>query len=384
MRITIVIGAFFPLPPAPTGAIEKVWDALSKVFAARGHEVTILCPAAAGESTDETRGGIRYLRLPRRGRTGSTRLDLIKDLGYSISARRRLPAADVTVTNCFWLPILLRFGKRSIGALNVHAQRFPRGQFGLYRSAARISTVSDAIAQAIREQTPEVAPRIRVIPNPVDTGVFRPEGPVRRIGPEPTILYTGRIHPEKGLHLLVEAYARLRRRLPTLRLRLVGPSEISRGGGGEAFLGRLRSLAGDAEIEFGANIADAGELAATLRGCDVYCSPSIAYYGEASPVAPLEAMASGAVPVVSDLPQFAGYVRDGETGLVFPREAPDAVDRLAMALERVLVDEDLRRRLRDAGVGLAQSFAVERIAEAYLADFAELVEANPRTRTPSP
>lgn len=375
MRITIVIGAFFAMPPAPTGAIEKVWDALAREFAARGHEVTILSPAADGEPAEEIRGGIRHRRLRRRRRTGSTRLDLVKDLGYSLAARRRLPPADVTITNCFWLPILLRFGRPPIGILDVHAQRFPRGQFSLYRRADRISTVSEAIAQAIREQTPEAASRIRVIPNPVDLELFAPEGEVRRAGPEPTILYTGRIHPEKGLHLLVEAFARLRRRIPDLRLRLVGPSDVSRGGGGEPFLARLRSLAGDAPIEFGGNIADPRELAATLRGCDVYCYPSVAYYGEASPVAPLEAMAAGAVPVVSDLPQFSGYIRDGETGLVFEREAPDAVERLAAALERVLIDGHLRDRLRRAGIERAKDFAVARIAEAHLADFRELLAA---------
>lgn len=382
MRITIVIGAFLPMPPAPTGAIEKVWHRLAETFAARGHAVTVMCPAVEGAapgSDDETIHGVRYLRAPRWRRTGSTNLDLLKDLGYSWRAWRRLPEADVTVTNCFWLPALLRLGRRGrAGALNVHAQRFPKGQFGLYRGAERISTVSDAIADAIRAQAPALAPIVKVIPNPVDIAIFRPEGPSAKEPGKRVILYTGRIHPEKGLDLLVSAYARLATNDKNLRLRLAGPADVEQGGGGGPYVAQLRALANSAAvrpIEFVGNIADPAELATALRSCDVYCYSSIAYYGEASPVAPLEAMACGAVPVVSDLPQFAGYVRDGVTGLVFARQAADKVEQLAARLRAVLDDAPRAAALRAAGIARARELSVERIADEHLADFAELTES---------
>lgn len=382
MRITIVIGAFLPMPPAPTGAIEKVWHKLSEAFAARGHEVTILCPSHDGAAREDRANGVRYLRFARRSRTGSTRLDLVKDLAYSWSVWGALPEADVTVTNCFWLPVLLRIARRGrVGALNVHAQRFPKNQFGLYRKADRISTVSDAIADAIKTQTPAVASIVKVIPNPVDVSIFRPDGASRRDPSVRRVLFTGRIHPEKGLDLLVKAAARARDRVPNIALTLIGPSEVERGGGGARFVEELRGLAGDTPLTFGANIADPRELATALRSCDAYCYPSVAFFGEASPVAPLEAIACGAPTVVSDLPQFAGYIQDEQTGLVFAREAPDAVDRLAAQLVRILSDEARARRLSEAGVAKAQELSVERVAEAHLADFAELAAARSRTRT---
>jgi glycosyltransferase involved in cell wall biosynthesis len=385
MRITVVIGAFLPMPPAPTGAIEKVWHRLSEAFAARGHEVVVVAPAADGERGEETIHGVRRVRLPRWNRTGSTKLDLVKDFFYSTGARRVLPPADVTVTNCFWLPAILRVLPRAeIGALDVHVQRFPKGQMGLYRNAERISTVSVAIASAIREQTPALADRIAIVGNPVDVAVFTPEGPCDRVPGERRVVFTGRVHPEKGLDLLVRAFAQLAAKDASLRLAMHGPIAVDRGGGGPGYVEKLRSLAGGAPIEFPGNIADVATLARTLRSCDVYCYPSIAYFGEASPVAPLEAMASGAVPVVSDLPQFSGYVRDEETGLVFAREAPDAVDRLARQLARVLYDEPLRTRLRESGVARAQEFSVDRIAELHLEAYARLVETRrTRGRTPS-
>jgi glycosyltransferase involved in cell wall biosynthesis len=380
MRITVVIGPFFPMPPAPTGAIEKVWHRLGEAFAARGHEVTILAPRGGPDERDgDVIAGVRYLRMRRWQRTGSTKLDLLKDLVHSLAALRRLPQADITVTNCFWLPALLRLARRGrAGVLNVHAQRFPKGQFALYRGADRVSTVSEAIASAIREQTPRLAEIIRVIPNPVDIAVFRPEGPAERRPGERSILFTGRIHPEKGLDLLVKAYVTLRRTRTDLRLRLVGPSEVRRGGGGPAFLEQLKSLAGSAPIEFVGNIADPAALATTLRSCDVYCYPSVAYFGEASPVAPLEAMACGAVTVVSDLPQFGGYVIENVTGLTFPREAPDAAEQLATRLAAVLDDEPTTSRLRSAGVEKARTLSVDGVAEMHLADFAELIAKHHR------
>ena len=42
MRINVVIGAFLPIPPHPSGAIEKVWVQLSQRFTALGHDVTII------------------------------------------------------------------------------------------------------------------------------------------------------------------------------------------------------------------------------------------------------------------------------------------------------------------------------------------------------
>ncbi|MFO0827785.1 MAG: glycosyltransferase family 4 protein [Phycisphaerales bacterium] len=386
MRITIVIGAFFPMPPAPTGAIEKVWHKLAEAFVARGHAVTVICPLHEGASAEETIRGVRYRRLKRRHRTGSTRRDLVRDFFYSWQVRGLLPDADITVTNCFWLPALLRVRRPArIGALNIHAQRFPKGQFGLYRGADRISTVSEAIATAIREQTPAVADIVKVIPNPVDIETFRPDGPTHRDAERRTILFTGRVHPEKGLELLARAFVALHAEDPRTRLVLVGPTEIAFGGGGPAFVEKLRSIVGEAPIEFRGNIASPAELATTLRSCDVYCYPSIAYFGEASPVAPLEAMACGAVTVVSDLPQFSGYVREGETGLVFRRDEPDAVDELARCLRSAIVDDALAARLRAAGVARARELSVERIAEAHLDDFAIVTaRSSSRSRPPAP
>ena len=40
MKITILQGAFFPVPAIQGGAIEKAWEVLGQAFVAAGHNVT--------------------------------------------------------------------------------------------------------------------------------------------------------------------------------------------------------------------------------------------------------------------------------------------------------------------------------------------------------
>jgi predicted metal-dependent phosphoesterase TrpH/glycosyltransferase involved in cell wall biosynthesis len=60
----------------------------------------------------------------------------------------------------------------------------------------------------------------------------------------------------------------------------------------------------------------------------------------------LRAIAGGAVPVVSRLPEYEDALDDGERGLLFE---PRDVDTLAAQLQRLIVDAGLRERLHDAG-----------------------------------
>ncbi len=369
MRITIVLGPFKPPPPAPSGAVEKAWWSLARSFVAAGHAVTVVGPDHPDLPRGDGWDGIAYRRLPLLGRSGRTWIDVIRDFGWSRRAKSILPESDVTVTNCVWLPWLLgRSGspaRRRLGVLEVHVQRFPKGQMRLYRSVDSISTVSPAIADAIAREQAALAGRVRVVPNPVDLAVFHTteESEARRDSSSPTILlYTGRIHPEKRLDLLVSAWRRVVEGGTSLRLRLVGPWEIAAGGGGRSLVAELEALAGPHAFDLPGPLADPAALAAELRGADLYCYPSTAARGEALPVAPLEAMACGLAPIVADLPQYSEVISSGRNGSVFD----GSLDGLRSSLDRLLSDPATRRSLdRRASVD-AGSLSVESIAARHL------------------
>lgn len=373
MNITIINGPFYHTPPAPTGAVQRLWSDLAREFARRGHRVTILACRYAGQPREETRADGVVIRR----RTSMTQgrwiySDLLKDLWHNLRLFPLIPRADIIVTNSFWAPVLLR-AKPGAGKIVVCANRVPKGQFRLYDHAARLQAVSRAIADMIIAERPSSAPRVRVIPNPIDTEVFRPPQRERWTGATRTILFTGRIHPEKGTHTLVEAFARLHATRPTLRLRLIGPQRVDQGGGGDDYLRRLRQAAGEHPIEILDPIFDRAALARALQDADYYTYPTLAEQGEALPVAPLEAMATGLAPVVSDIPQFRDYIVPERTGLVYEFRTPEVSVNLAAALARLIDDDALARRMGEHARLRARDFSYPHVTEMFLDDFRTLL-----------
>jgi len=63
VKITIALGAFFPVPPIMGGALEKVWFALAQEFVRRGCEVLQISRAHPELPTEEIVEGVRHLRV---------------------------------------------------------------------------------------------------------------------------------------------------------------------------------------------------------------------------------------------------------------------------------------------------------------------------------
>ena len=242
MRITIVLGAFFPVPPIMGGAVEKVWFALGQEFARRGHEVVQISRTHSTLPQTENIEGVTHIRVPGFSQPRSMIWLKFLDLIYSWRVRRVLPPADILVTNTFWLPLLVR--RRSRGLVYVHVQRGPKGQMRWYGHAARLLAVSRAIADAIIAEAPQLRDKVRVIPNALP---FRLE-PNSQVARTKSILFVGRIHPEKGLELFLRALSLLPDELKTeWRVRIVGSHQSQHGGGGDDFLRMLKEIAESGE-----------------------------------------------------------------------------------------------------------------------------------------
>jgi glycosyltransferase involved in cell wall biosynthesis len=373
MRITILGGPFLPMPPAPCGAVERVWQGLAEEFVRRGQAVTVLCRGHSSQAPDETLNGVHYVR--RTAFRSGRRLEgnLLKDLAYSLRMAGLLPQADILVTNTFWLPALATFWGPATGRVAVHVARMPKGQLALYDRTSRLQAVSQAVREEILIQRPHLAGKVRVFPYPVDTRIFTPPIQPRATANPSVILYTGRIHPEKGLDLLLDAFALVDQRKTPARLRIVGPWRVEHGGGGESFLAMLKKKAQALPVEFGEAIYDRRQLAEVYREADLYCYPSLAEKGETFGVAPLEAMATGLVPVVSNLACFRDFIADGVNGCIFDHRTPDAARRLTQSLQSLLTEPRSRARMGESAATRAASLSYAKVADLYLADFAEML-----------
>ena len=118
------------------------------------------------------------------------------------------------------------------------------------------------------------------------------------------------------------------------------------------------------------------EVAALLRAADVFCAPSIG--PETAGVALLEAMASGAAVVASQIPGYDEVVQNEGTGLLVP---PRDVPALAAALSRLLGDHELRRRLSAHALRASRRYDWERVTAEIVDVYEEVAR---RRRHPLP
>jgi glycosyltransferase involved in cell wall biosynthesis len=179
------------------------------------------------------------------------------------------------------------------------------------------------------------------------------------------------------MELLLEALRSLpAEKFSQWRVKIVGPHETRFGGGGDDFLCEMQPLAEQSPIpvEWRGPVFDEPELRAQYRSASVFVYPSVAETGDALPVAPLEAMANGCVPVVSALPVFRDYIADAINGFVFDHRGERASENLAARLaELVSLDPSARNKMADAARAKAAEFGLESVAQRYLDDFATLL-----------
>ncbi len=378
MKITICTGPILPVPAIRGGAVQRFWQGLSAEFAGHGHEVTVFARSQEGQPASETIDGVQHVRWGGYEQSTNVHRDLLRCLVYAIRAAPRMPAGDIVVTNDFWMPVVLPWLRPRIGCVVASVQRFPKGQFGLYRGCAAIVPVSESVADEIRRQTSAVAPKVEVVPNCVDAAFLSTEPVERQPRHVTRLLFAGRLHPEKGLGLLIDALRKLHEALPGgWEARMMGPSAEADGGGGSRFLEELGRKSASLPVSFEPPVYATDALVHSYDAADIFVYPSLAESGEAFGLAPLEAMARGTVPIVSDLSVFRAYLKSGSNGLVFDHRKTDAAGRLADALRLLICGAAERNRMAVAARVTAEGFSPEVVAGQYLELFHRLVR-NPK------
>jgi glycosyltransferase involved in cell wall biosynthesis len=206
--------------------------------------------------------------------------------------------------------------------------------------AAKLAHAAFAIAisdfgrsQLMRLSPEERWPHIHVVRCGVDLDRFVP--PAERSGSsqQAEILFVGRLLHGKGLPLLFEAVARLRRRGLDARVTIAGDGPAR-----DACATAARRAGLDDAVRFLGAVGQDG-IRELYERADVFCLPSLA---EGIPVVVMEAMAMEVPVVTTRIMGIPELVEDGEEGILVP---PGRVDPLADALERLVRAPAERRRL---------------------------------------
>jgi glycosyltransferase involved in cell wall biosynthesis len=160
----------------------------------------------------------------------------------------------------------------------------------------------------------------------------------------PVILFLGRVTEKKGVDVLIRAFAAVRR-THACRLVVAGPDDSST-------IPILRRLA--TELEVSSDTVFLGPVYGDERLAALACADiwALSSHTENFGIAVVEAMAAGRAVVISTGVNLAADVAASGAGIVAPARPTEFAD----ALRRVLVDDQLRRRLESAGPAFAARY----------------------------
>ncbi|MBO0686160.1 MAG: glycosyltransferase family 4 protein [Candidatus Dormibacteraeota bacterium] len=405
--------------PPVIGGEERHVQALARALAGRGHEVSVATLALDAGASTEMEDGIRIHRvrssiqsLPRVFSDASRPYaPPAPDPGLAAALRRVVRAERPDVIHAHnWIvnsALPLRIGSPAALVLTLHdyghacatrrlmrdgkpcsgpglrrclacAGRHYGAPLGSLATVATLSlralknraldaviAVSTAVAEGNRLPGSGVA--FEVVPNFVDDSLWEAAGaPISdrhhpALPHEPFLLFAGDLSREKGLHLLLDAYGRLRRRPPLVlmgRLTESTPAQLPAG------VVRLLDCTHDLVME-------------GFRRCEVAAAPSI--WPDPCPTVVLEAMASGRPLVTTSIGGITDMVVDGKSGL---RVTPGDAQGLATAVARLLDDPELGHRLGADGRARARDFTASRVVPRIEAVYERAVRARRRAAAP--
>jgi glycosyltransferase involved in cell wall biosynthesis len=299
--------------------------------------------------------------------TRRSRIDLVHVHGASLPLLIILPFAKA-----LGVPVLAKVAatKQGVEAGDMRQRYGPLGRL-LAWLFARVDGYIATTAEIARvlEHDGVARERIARVPNFVDVTSFKPLSPGEReaarrelgIEGRTVLVASGRLAARKANDVLLRAYARA---LPGAKG--VHPLLVFLGDGPERK--RLEQLA--VELGIADDVRFEGFVDDVPRWLGAADALALASRIEGLPNALLEGLASGLACVGTRIGGGEEAIQDGKNGILVP---PDDERALALALERVLSDEALRRRLGEAAArGIRERFALDAVAPRYVAIYREL------------
>jgi phosphatidylinositol alpha-1,6-mannosyltransferase len=279
-------------------------------------------------------------------------------LGYWLARRLRVP---------YLLTIHGTYGVLPVRS-SLHRLLYSR----VLQHAGALCPVSPETGAQVAAHFPAAAARVAMRPilngNDYYQTVRREEASQRQPRDCPSVLSVGAIKPRKGQLLSLQAFARLKQRLPAARFRIVG--EVAH----TAYYRRLQDWIAQERL------ADVEFLGAVPEACLHQCYREAAVFlltpqqaglhFEGFGLVILEAGAFGLPVVAARSGGVASAIRPGQTGLV---AEPDDVPALAEALYQILSDPALARRMGLANREWAETLTWEKNASEHFRLYQEII-----------
>lgn len=346
MNILVVI----PWSPELAGGVSIVVRNLVKVWRSKHIATTVLisdwsCPRLVTENDDTVRMRISVAR-------GSTIGGVLKTIFLGQSAvfktLQLLRAKNISVIT-FHYPSLDSLGAAILklsglykGSLilsfhgsDVKAAKNPIDRFFwrvIFSAADRVTVCSKALAIQMEKTFHLRAEKISIVYNGVDSVTFSPNASDASleslsVGSAPFIVSCGSFIELKGHRYLVEGFARIASRYPTLRLVIIGSDGPQR----PVLVNLANKLRVGDRVHFRTDLRQEA-VACLLARAAICVQPSLA---ESFGLAVIEAAACGTPVAASMVGGHGEIITDNETGLLFP---PCDSEAIASALDRLLSD----------------------------------------------
>jgi phosphatidylinositol alpha-mannosyltransferase len=336
----------------PGGVINHI-RALDEEFTRLGHDVRIIAPASRKKVAAL---GDRFIQIgkprPVPASGSISRISLSLHLAPDIKRVLQREKFDVVHLHEPFMPMLCSAVLRFSSGINVGTFHAYSGSPGYElgrpfttillkrrnrKLAGRIAVSAPAKAYASKY----VAGEFTVIPNGVDLRHFHPG-----VKPMPgyddskiNILFVGRLEKRKGANYLLNAYARLKKNYPNIRLIIVGPGvNLRRRYELKVRFSRLKDVVFTGGVRY-------EDLPRYYQTADIFCAPATGK--ESFGIVLLEAMALGKPIVATSNEGYASVISHGEQGLLVP---PKNIKALAEALKSLIEDSSLRRSLGEKGL----------------------------------
>ncbi len=344
--------------PFAGGAEVHLHEIFGRI-AKKGHTVTLVSSQFRGGAPRDIIDGVRVFRVGTRNL-----FNFAVPLWYLFFGSRYDVVVDDVNKIPFYTPLYTRkpiisifhhlFGKsiyletNPVAASYVYASEWliPKVYRNVPVVAVSGSTKSELIEHGIPEQN------IQVIHNCVDHEQYRPHG--KKNTHSFTIGFFGRIKKYKSIEHLLEAFEKIKNRIPGAKLLIVGDGD---------YLKTLRKIASD--MKYADDITFTGyvsgdEKVEHIHSMDVVVNTSSK---EGWGLTVIEANACGIPVVGADVPGLRDSIKHEETGLLYRY---GDIDALLVQLFRYYSDEQLRNSLTENALRWAAEFNWDDAADAFL------------------